>query len=68
VELSLYKRSFRQRFETSISAGTHDYEFKFPKETWKVGIAGMPRRREAVGAALPFHDIPPPPLERKAFA
>lgn len=44
-ELSVYKRSFRQRFETSISAGTHDYSFKFPKDTWKVGM----RREGAAG-------------------
>jgi len=41
AELSLYKRSFRQRFETSISAGTHDYSFNYPKETWKPDIVSL---------------------------
>lgn len=41
TELSLYKRSFRERFETSISAGTHDYGFKYPKETWKPDIVSL---------------------------
>jgi hypothetical protein len=41
TELSLYKRSFRERFETSISSGTHDYSFKYPKETWKPDIVSL---------------------------
>ena len=41
TELSLYKRSFRQRFETSISAGTHDYSFKYPKDAWKADLVSL---------------------------
>ena len=40
-ELSIYKRSFRERFETSISSGTHDYSFKYPKESWKPDIVSL---------------------------
>jgi hypothetical protein len=40
-DLSLYKRSFRDRFETSISSGTHDYQFAFPKLTWKPDIVSL---------------------------
>ena len=41
TELSLYKRSFRERFETSISSGTHDYSFKYPKDSWKPDIVSL---------------------------
>ena len=40
-DLTLYKRSFRERFETSISGGTHDYSFKYPKDTWKPDIVSL---------------------------
>ena len=40
-DLTLYKRSFRERFETSISSGTHDYSFKYPKDTWKPDIVSL---------------------------
>ena len=40
-ELSVYRRSFRERFETSISSGTHDYSFKYPKESWKPDIVSL---------------------------
>jgi hypothetical protein len=40
-ELSIYRRSFRERFETSISSGTHDYSFKYPKESWKPDIVSL---------------------------
>ena len=41
ASLSLYKRSFRERFETSISSGTHDYSFSYPSETWKPDIVSL---------------------------
>ena len=40
-DLQIYKRSFRERFETSISAGTHDYQFKFPRDSWKPDIVSL---------------------------
>ena len=35
-----YKRSFRERFETSISSATHDYSFEYP-EDWSADIVSL---------------------------
>ena len=35
-----YKRSFRERFETSISSATHDYSFSFPDD-WGPDIVSL---------------------------
>ena len=39
--LSVYRRSFRERFETSIFSGTHDYSFAYPAESWHVDIVSL---------------------------
>jgi len=39
--LSVYRRSFRERFETSISSGTHDYSFVYPAESWRADIVSL---------------------------
>ncbi len=39
--LSVYRRSFRERFETSISSGTHDYSFAYPAESWRADIVSL---------------------------
>ena len=40
-DLSVYRRSFRERFETSISSGTHDYAFRYPAESWRPDIVSL---------------------------
>ena len=40
-DLSVYRRSFRERFETSISSGTHDYSFSYPAESWRPDIVSL---------------------------
>ena len=35
-----YKRSFRERFETSISSATHDYSFEYPDD-WSADIVSL---------------------------
>ena len=40
-DLSVYRRSFRERFETSISSGTHDYAFSYPADTWRPDIVSL---------------------------
>ena len=37
----MYRRSFRERFETSISSGTHDYSFAYPAESWRADIVSL---------------------------
>ena len=41
ADLSVYRRSFRERFETSISSGTHDYAFSYPAESWRPDIVSL---------------------------
>ncbi len=40
-DLTVYRRSFRERFETSISSGTHDYAFRYPAESWRPDIVSL---------------------------
>ena len=40
-DLTVYRRSFRERFETSISSGTHDYSFSYPAESWRPDIVSL---------------------------
>jgi hypothetical protein len=39
-EAKTYKRSFRERFETSISSATHDYSFTLPDD-WEADIVSL---------------------------
>jgi len=62
-----YERSFRERFETSISSGTHDYAFEYPDEWVEDGVSlndgklyGVDERKksESGNGQLAVHVLP----------